>query len=347
MVHQTVGGGGPRGPAKTGSIRAMPADGTVVAEWNLLSVVPVRWTGPSLSTESAKVATETLEFAHHGFTVLGRRPRCPLRSPSPRQRRARAPTPVRAQGRARLPRAPRPADGPPEPAARWPSRPHRLPVQPQGPHAEQVGQVGAERRRRAARRAPSRSSAVAEPSKLTLEMFFDASDTQDDTVVKTVEQLFACCVPTEESHQAKIGCPPWVIFHWGASPASPRTSSPCRSSTRCSPRRHADPRHRDGQPRGDRRRAGGPEPDLGRAGRPPRAHGGRGRQPAVDRVEGVRRPDDLAGRRAANDIDDPMRLRAGTHARAARRRGARSPDARSGFANQLRSRSRASRWPPT
>ena len=72
-IAKTVGGGGAaRGeaPVKTGSIRAMRADGTVVAEWNLLSVVPVRWTGPSLSTESAKVATETVEIAHHGF-VLG------------------------------------------------------------------------------------------------------------------------------------------------------------------------------------------------------------------------------------------------------------------------------------
>jgi nucleoid-associated protein YgaU len=56
----------------------------------------------------------------------------------------------------------------------------------------------------------------AEPSKLSLEMFLDASDTQDDRVVRTVEQLFACCVPTEESHQKKKGSPPWVVFHWGA-----------------------------------------------------------------------------------------------------------------------------------
>src|SRR4051812_37769877 len=55
-----------------------------------------------------------------------------------------------------------------------------------------------------------------EPSKLALEMFLDASDTQDDSVVKVVEQLFACCVPTDETHRNKIGCPPWVVFHWGA-----------------------------------------------------------------------------------------------------------------------------------
>jgi phage tail-like protein len=66
---QAVGGGAARGtPQKTGSIRAMQVDGTVVATWNLLSVVPVRWTGPSLNVESAKVATETIEIAHHGFT---------------------------------------------------------------------------------------------------------------------------------------------------------------------------------------------------------------------------------------------------------------------------------------
>jgi phage tail-like protein len=66
---RTIGGGAARGaPRKTGSIRAMTVDGTVVAEWNLLSVVPVRWTGPSLNTESAKVATEVVEIAHHGFT---------------------------------------------------------------------------------------------------------------------------------------------------------------------------------------------------------------------------------------------------------------------------------------
>lgn len=54
-----------------------------------------------------------------------------------------------------------------------------------------------------------------QPSKLTLEMFFDASAKQDDSVVKAVEQLFACCVPTEASFQQKKGSPPWVLFRWG------------------------------------------------------------------------------------------------------------------------------------
>jgi len=54
-----------------------------------------------------------------------------------------------------------------------------------------------------------------QPSKLTLEMFFYASDTQDTSVVKNVEKLFACCVPTQTSLQQKKESPPWVIFRWG------------------------------------------------------------------------------------------------------------------------------------
>jgi hypothetical protein len=54
-----------------------------------------------------------------------------------------------------------------------------------------------------------------QPSKLTLEMFFDASEKQDDSVLKRVEQLFACCVPTATSHDQKKGSPPWVLFRWG------------------------------------------------------------------------------------------------------------------------------------
>ncbi|MCU1693852.1 MAG: Peptidase [Frankiales bacterium] len=53
------------------------------------------------------------------------------------------------------------------------------------------------------------------PSKLTLELFFDASDTQDTSVVKRVELLFSCCTPTAASFAAKKASPPWVLFRWG------------------------------------------------------------------------------------------------------------------------------------
>ena len=55
----------------------------------------------------------------------------------------------------------------------------------------------------------------AEACKLTLEMFFDATSSQDGSVVKAVEQLFSCCVPTEESAGKKKPTPPIVVLHWG------------------------------------------------------------------------------------------------------------------------------------
>ncbi|WP_033441624.1 phage tail protein [Saccharothrix sp. NRRL B-16314] len=52
---------------KTAIIEARTLAGTVIASWALSGVVPVRWSGPQLSADSPKVATETLELAHHGF----------------------------------------------------------------------------------------------------------------------------------------------------------------------------------------------------------------------------------------------------------------------------------------
>ena len=52
---------------KTATIEARTLYGEVVARWGLLDVLPVRWTGPSLSPDAPKVATETLELTHHGF----------------------------------------------------------------------------------------------------------------------------------------------------------------------------------------------------------------------------------------------------------------------------------------
>lgn len=52
---------------RTATITAMTGDRDVVASWSLDGVIPVRWTGPSLNVDSPKVATETIEIAHHGF----------------------------------------------------------------------------------------------------------------------------------------------------------------------------------------------------------------------------------------------------------------------------------------
>ncbi|QGH68611.1 phage tail protein [Pseudactinotalea sp. HY158] len=52
---------------QTATIKAMTTNGTLVAQWGLEGVVPVRWSGPSFSPDSPQIATETLEIAHHGF----------------------------------------------------------------------------------------------------------------------------------------------------------------------------------------------------------------------------------------------------------------------------------------
>ena len=51
----------------TAAVVAFNDNREVVAEWNLAGVYPVRYSGPSFSSDSSKVATETLELAHTGF----------------------------------------------------------------------------------------------------------------------------------------------------------------------------------------------------------------------------------------------------------------------------------------
>ena len=55
----------------TAEITALSSDGQKVASWGLTGVFPVKWQGPSFSLDSPKVATETLELAHHGFLSSG------------------------------------------------------------------------------------------------------------------------------------------------------------------------------------------------------------------------------------------------------------------------------------
>lgn len=73
--------------------------------------------------------------------------------------------------------------------------------------------------KRAAQRNQGSSAAPeftgSDPVKLTLEMFLDATEEMDNSVVTTVEQLFGLVVPTPQSMAARKPCPPVVIFRWG------------------------------------------------------------------------------------------------------------------------------------
>lgn len=78
-------------------------------------------------------------------------------------------------------------------------------------------------------RKPSKGSSKAgppeftgpEPAKLSLEMFLDATEARDGSVVDTVEALLACCVATEQSAGQKKPSPPIVVLHWGSTASFP------------------------------------------------------------------------------------------------------------------------------
>jgi hypothetical protein len=55
----------------------------------------------------------------------------------------------------------------------------------------------------------------AEPCKMTLELFFDATMNGAVDVVKSVDDLFACCVPPADSKQGEKAVPDLVVFNWG------------------------------------------------------------------------------------------------------------------------------------
>jgi Contractile injection system tube protein len=60
----------------------------------------------------------------------------------------------------------------------------------------------------------------ADPCKLTVEMFFDATLKSDQSVVDAVEKLLSCCIPTKESGEKKP-MPPLVEFQWGGTKSFP------------------------------------------------------------------------------------------------------------------------------
>jgi phage tail-like protein len=53
----------------TATVVAFNDNSEPVAEWTFMDVWPVRYTGPSLSAETSKVAIETFEFAHAGLLL--------------------------------------------------------------------------------------------------------------------------------------------------------------------------------------------------------------------------------------------------------------------------------------
>ena len=51
----------------TAHVSVLDPAGESVADWYLIGVYPVRWSGPTLDVDGNQWATETLELAHNGF----------------------------------------------------------------------------------------------------------------------------------------------------------------------------------------------------------------------------------------------------------------------------------------
>ncbi|MEJ3405465.1 LysM peptidoglycan-binding domain-containing protein [Rathayibacter sp. YIM 133350] len=63
--------------------------------------------------------------------------------------------------------------------------------------------------------APPASYLGPEPQKMSIEMYFDASLSRDNSVVENVEALFKATAPTDKSKSTKTPSAPWVRFTWG------------------------------------------------------------------------------------------------------------------------------------
>ena len=241
MVRQPWPAASPARPQDRRRSRDDRATGTVIAELGPARRRPRAVDRAAAEPRSRRSPTETLEIAHHGFfgpgtggvtdepapvaftaAGAGRRPRAAARRRSS-STRSWSCTSRRANGRHRL--SPGRSCG----RITFQFNPKELTLTKSAKWERDA--------QKNARRAACRSSPAPEPCKLSLEMFFDASDTQDGSVVKPVEQLFACCVPTDESQQQKKGSPAV-----GGLPLGRRSSSftglrqsVSARSTRCSP----------------------------------------------------------------------------------------------------------------
>lgn len=51
-------------------IDVLDPTGTSVANWVLIGVYPIKWTGPQLDVDGNQWATETLEISHNGFLQI-------------------------------------------------------------------------------------------------------------------------------------------------------------------------------------------------------------------------------------------------------------------------------------
>jgi hypothetical protein len=204
------GGGTPGSfPSATPSLPDAPGRAPLLA-----GVVPVRWTG----AQPQRRVSEGRDRDHRD-----RPPRLPAglsgsrRDGRERDRPHAPPAPHGATAASLTRAALEVYEATPAAAAASPGASiDRIPFQfnPKELSISKSGEVGAQDRAGREDRRPPEFT-VRDPCKLTLELFFDATDTMDGKVVSRVDQLFHCCVPTDDSLGKKKASPPLVVLQWG------------------------------------------------------------------------------------------------------------------------------------
>lgn len=190
-----------------GEIVLYGAGGAWLQRWSFIEAMPVKWSIPTLRSGDSTPLVETLEIAHQGFVESaangtdGAGPTTPAPAAtaddSKLEKAYLTVNPVSADGTS--------AGGPTTLTFAFNPTEYRVAKSASWmrTHARSAQQAGPLQWRGAA------------PSRLTMTLFLDESDSASGSVLDDVETLLSCCAPTAESLQREQPSAPHVTFGWG------------------------------------------------------------------------------------------------------------------------------------
>lgn len=178
-----------------------------VQRWNFIEAMPVRWSIPTMRSGDNGLIVETLEIAHQGFVDTGGDG---APAPPPAASNAAAPGADTKLEKAYLTILPVVADGSSAGSATT------LALQ-FNPTEYRVAKSAQWMRTssRAAKQAGPLQWLGAGPSRMSMTVFLDESDSTSGSVLTDAETLLSCCAPTAESLARNQPSAPFVTFGWG------------------------------------------------------------------------------------------------------------------------------------
>jgi len=181
----------------TAVITAVGPDHAPLVTWTLDGVVPVRWTGPSFNVETAKMATETLELAYHGFidaALTGR-----AKSPDSATQGNRLAATLTVQ----------------EPKAAGRAPEIFTLTFPFNPSQWSVNRTAGWKTDTTKKGVPPPEFKGPNPASVSIEIFLDESGRKDGDISKTAAKLEKLVHPEQNSVSRNKPSGPHVLFEWG------------------------------------------------------------------------------------------------------------------------------------